>query len=374
MKVGMALGNPYEDLAGFETELDVARSAGVDSLWILDHLWGVFHPALWAKMSYSDGASSPDAYADPFVLAGVLAGGVAVPFGTGVVDATRRRAPDVLRAALTLQHLTPGGFMLGVGSGEIENLVPFGYPFDKPVGRLEQFLIEARSLLDEARMPEPLRGTLGLPAASDRNGKLEIWVAAHGPRALRLAGTYGDGWISVFVEENTFRQQMAAVAEHAARAGRPVPATRCTLIAILGESRAEVASLLDQEPLARLVAMLAPSELWAAFGLEKPGGAGAGYRDMLLHDLEPEPLEAIAPRIPLELLEAGGVYVGNAEEIATRLAPYQDAGVEHVTIANFSGLLGGLPRLAAMKEQFVDLVRRLDSPTPARDSILVGRS
>lgn len=372
MKVGMALGNPYEDLAGFETELDVAHSAGVESLWILDHLWGVFHPALWSKMSYSGGVSSPDAYADPFVLAGVLAGRVEIPFGTGVVDATRRRAPDMLRAALTLQHLTPGGFMLGVGSGEIENLVPFGYPFDKPVGRLEQFLIEARSLLDDGRMPEPLRGTLGLPPASDRNGKLQIWVAAHGPRALRLAGTYGDGWISVFVEENTFRQQMAAVAEHAARAGRPVPATRCTLIAILGESRAEVESLLENEPLAKLIAMLAPSELWAAFGLEKPGGQGAGYRDMLLHDLDAEPLEAIAPMIPIELLEAGGVYIGNAEEIATRLTPYEEAGVEHVTIANFSGLLGGLPRLAAMKEQFVDLVRRLDSPTPVRE--LVGRS
>jgi phthiodiolone/phenolphthiodiolone dimycocerosates ketoreductase len=369
MKVGLALGNPYEELDGFETELDIARAAQVDSVWILDHLWGVFHPALWHQMSYSDAASSPDAYADPFVLAGLLAARVEVPFGTGVTDSTRRRAPDMIRAALTLHHLSPGGFMLGVGSGEAENIVPFGYPFEKPVGRLEEFLIEARSLLDQGRMPAPLHGTLGLPAANPFSGKLTVWVAAHGPRALRLAGTYGDGWISAFVDEATFREQLDTVAQHAAKAGRPTPKTRATLIVILGESRDEVVSLLDREPLAKLIAMLGPSELWAAFGLEKPGGHGAGYRDMLLHDLDPESLADIAPSIPPELLEAQGVYLGSAEEIAGKLQPYRDAGVQHLTIANFSGLVGGRPRLTAMKQQFVDLVRHLDTPRAQTDTI-----
>jgi hypothetical protein len=34
-----------------------------------------------------------------------------------------------------------------------------------------------------------------------------------------------------------------------------------------------------------------------------------------------EPLEGVASTIPIELLEAGGVYIGNAEEIATRRRP-----------------------------------------------------
>jgi phthiodiolone/phenolphthiodiolone dimycocerosates ketoreductase len=359
MRVGLALGTPYETLEAFEVELDIARAANVDSVWLPDHLWGIFHPALWKQMSYRDAASSPDAYADPLTLAGLLASRVDIPIGTGVVDATRRRAPDMIRAALTVHHLAPGGFILGVGSGEAENIVPFGYPFDKPVGKLEEFLIEARSLLDHGRMPTPLTGTMGLPAAHDRHGKLPIWVAAHGPRALRLAGTYADGWISIFVDPASFQQQRAIVAEHAARAGRPVPDTRCTMLVILGESRDEVASRLEAEPLAKLIAMTAPAELWREFGLEKPGGGGAGYRDMLVHEIAPELLADVAPNIPLELLEALGVYLGNAEEIATRLEPYRAAGVDQLMIANYSGFVGGVPRVAAMKHQFASLTHLL---------------
>lgn len=359
MKVGMVLGTPYGSLDGFELELDIARDAQLDSLWIPDHLWGVFHPALWSQMTYGDAGSSPDAWADPLVLAGLLGVRTELPFGTSVTDATRRRAPDILRAALTVHHLSPCGFKLGIGSGEAENIVPFGYPFDKPVGKLEQFLIEARSLLDHGRMPEPLKGTLGLPATADGKGKLELWVAAHGPRALRLAGTYGDGWISVFISPDVYRDQREAVAQHAAAAGRPMPPSRCTLIVILGESREEVAERLQQEPLAKLIAMLGPAELWNAFGLEKPGAGTAGYRDMLLHDLDPELLIKIAPEIPVELLEAAGIQLGSAAEIAELLYPYEDSGVELMTIANFSGFVGGQPRLSAMKDEFVRLSQLL---------------
>ena len=359
MKVGMALGTPYESLDAFDVELAIARAAEVDSIWIPDHLWGIFHPGLWDRMSYGDAASTPDAYADPLALAGLLAARIDVPIGTGVVDATRRRAPDMLRAALTVHHMSRAGFILGVGSGEAENIVPFGYPFDRPVGKLQEFLIEARSLLDDGRMPSPLHGTLGLPASGNGHGKLEIWVAAHGPRALRLTGTYADGWISIFVDPAVFTEQRRQVAKAAEGAGRPMPRMRCTMLVILGESRDEVIARLEAEPLAKLIAMTAPAELWAAFGLQKPGSGGAGYRDMLVHDVAPDELAAIAPRIPAEMLEALGVYLGNGAEIAARLEPYRDAGVELLMIANYSGFVGGLARVKETGHQFAELTHRL---------------
>jgi alkanesulfonate monooxygenase SsuD/methylene tetrahydromethanopterin reductase-like flavin-dependent oxidoreductase (luciferase family) len=194
-------------------------------------------------------------------------------------------------------------------------------------------------------------------------------VAAHGPRALRLAGTYGDGWISVFVSPEVYRDQREAVAQHAASAGRPTPPSRCTLIVVLGESREEVAARLHSEPLAKLIAMLAPAELWSAFGLEKPGAGTAGYRDMLLHDIDPDVLARVAPEIPVELLEAAGIHLGNAAEIAELLYPYQDAGVDLLTIANFSGFVGGQPRLVAMKDQFVGLTRLLAARAPVVSTV-----
>ena len=70
------------------------------------------------------------------------------PFGISVTDATRRGAADLARTALTLNDLNPGGFILGIGSGEAESLLPFGYPFDKPVvgarGRAARSALAAR--------------------------------------------------------------------------------------------------------------------------------------------------------------------------------------------------------------------------------------
>jgi phthiodiolone/phenolphthiodiolone dimycocerosates ketoreductase len=51
-----------------------------------------------------------------------------LPLGLAVTDGIRRGAPDVARSALTLQQMCKGGFNLGIGSGEAENLVPFNYP------------------------------------------------------------------------------------------------------------------------------------------------------------------------------------------------------------------------------------------------------
>ena len=90
--------------------------------------------------------------------------------------------------------MTKGGFHLGVGAGEAVNLVPFGYPFEKPVGLLEEFLHELRHLLDTGSSLHVDYARLGLPLETEA-GRPKIWVAAHGPRMLRLCGQYGDGWL-----------------------------------------------------------------------------------------------------------------------------------------------------------------------------------
>jgi len=59
MKIGLALGSPYERLEHYELELEIAHAARVDSIWLPDHLWGFYHPGLWDRMSYSDAGCSP---------------------------------------------------------------------------------------------------------------------------------------------------------------------------------------------------------------------------------------------------------------------------------------------------------------------------
>ena len=107
----------------------------------------------------SDLAADPDAFYDPFCYGAVVGTMTDRPFGISVTDATRRGAADLARTALTLNDLNPGGFILGIGSGEAESLVPFGYPFDKPVSVLEDVLrdlaLAARPRCDGRRGSRP---------------------------------------------------------------------------------------------------------------------------------------------------------------------------------------------------------------------------
>jgi phthiodiolone/phenolphthiodiolone dimycocerosates ketoreductase len=318
---------------------------------------GVFHPDLWQERARSEDAPDPDAWLDPFLVSAAFASRTDLPLGIGVTDSTRRRAPDVVRTALTLHHMCRGGFNLGIGSGEAESLVPFGYPYDKPVGRCEEFLAELRCLLDTGQMPGGMSGRTGIPLETEM-GKPKVWVAGHGPRMLRLTGQYGDGWLPAWsMEPEDYAAKRAVVAQHAEAAGRPIPESGLLRGIILGESREQLAELFEREPLAKLAALFVEGDRWERYGLEHPGGAHSrGFVDMIVRDYDPQALRDLAPKIPFELLDSY-FFCGNAEEIFNRFAPFADVGMEHTILTLGLGMIGGLPET----EIFLSELARLRS-------------
>ena len=123
MKLGLVLPT-YHPTVLVELSVGAAEAAGVDSLWVFDHLLGPFPPQVWEDIPMSGFLPDPDALMDPYALCGWLAHKTRLPLGISVTDSIRRAAPDVARSALTLQNLCPGGFQVGIGSGERENLTP----------------------------------------------------------------------------------------------------------------------------------------------------------------------------------------------------------------------------------------------------------
>lgn len=224
MKVGLNV-SPMHPFESSRERLTAAEEAGVDSFWVADHLLGTSHPELWPDMALASVSPNSDAWYDPFACIAALGQQSDLPMGVCVTDGIRRRAPDIARTTLTLHQICRGGFCLGVGAGEAENLVPFGYDFSTPVADLEEFLIELRSLLDRGSMPGGSPGgILGLPLERDDLGAPKVWVAGHGPRMLRLTGKYGDGWIPAWsMTPAEYGDKRRIIARAAERAGRPEP-------------------------------------------------------------------------------------------------------------------------------------------------------
>ena len=105
---------------------------GVDSLFLPDHYLSFVPRSVWgpeltpaAKL-----VPSPDAFFDPFVMMGMMAARYRrVRIGTGVTEPFRRHPATLAQAFVTLDHLTRGRAILGIGNGERENTEPYGIPF-----------------------------------------------------------------------------------------------------------------------------------------------------------------------------------------------------------------------------------------------------
>ena len=87
------------------------------------------------------------AYYDPVVaIAAAAAATRTITLGTSVTEPVRNHPAQLARAWLTLDHLTGGRAILGIGAGEGENITPYGIGFDKPAARLEDALRVVRLL------------------------------------------------------------------------------------------------------------------------------------------------------------------------------------------------------------------------------------
>ena len=204
-------------------------------------------------------------------------------------------------------------------------------------------------------MPGDRSGRTGIPLESEM-GRPKVWVAGHGPHMLRLTGQYGDGWLPAWhMEPEDYAAKRAIVANHAEAAGRPAPESGLLRGVILGESKEHLAKLFDREPLSKLFALFIEGDRWEHYGVEHPLGPDSrGFIDMIVHDLDPEMLRDLAPKIPFELVD-DHIFCGNAEEVFARFAPFADVGLEHAVLTLSMGTVGGRPEIEAFMTQLARL-------------------
>src|SRR6516165_7941400 len=187
--------------------LDLSRLAELDSgryhsIWLPDHMVSFWPDSIWTP-EFTDLAvhsPSPHRHLDAMAVAGAAAVLTKrTPIATKVVDTVRRHPSLLAQTALTIDHLSKGRFILGLGSGEMENTVPYGFDFDAPVSRFEEALKVIR-LLWESEGPIHFEGQFHhlhharMDTEPFGGRPPRIWIGATRPRMLEIAGRYADGW------------------------------------------------------------------------------------------------------------------------------------------------------------------------------------
>jgi phthiodiolone/phenolphthiodiolone dimycocerosates ketoreductase len=342
---------------------------GVDSLFVPDHYLSFVPRSVW-KPELTPAAKiipTPDAFFDPFVMMGAMAARYKrVRIGTGVTEPFRRHPATLAQAFVTIDHMTKGRAILGVGNGERENTEPYGMPFKKRVARLEEALEIIRLLWRSGGEPVDFDGSVwrlkrALFATPLYRGKAPpIWVAAHAPRMLGLTGRYADGWYPTRkFSPAEYRDGLDKIRAAAAAAERDLshfePAMQVQLV--LGRDRRSALESLTRTKVVGAMLLLLPGALWRKHGLDHPlGPEFEGFPDFVPEEVTPEHIENAYRQATPELL-GDGVIAGNIDEVVDEIRGLVGAGLRHVVIWNVGPLASGagpadLLRLGA-------LVRRL---------------
>lgn len=137
-----------------------------------------------------------------------------VRLGTSVVQLSARTPTATAMHALTLDHLSGGRAILGLGvSGPQVVEGWYGQPFAKPLQRTREYVDIVRRVLareapvvnDGPHYPLPYTGpgATGLgkplkPITHPLRADLPIWLGAEGPKNVALTAEIADGWLAIY--------------------------------------------------------------------------------------------------------------------------------------------------------------------------------
>ena len=156
-----------------------------------------------------------------------------VRLGTNLIQLSARTPTATAMAALTMDHLTGGRFVLGLGvSGPQVVEGWYGRPFPKPLARTREYVEVIRRVLardepvrfDGEHYPLPYPGGTGLgkPLKSITHplrADLPIVLGAEGPKNVALAAEIADGWFPIYFSPKQDAMYRASLDEGFARPG-----------------------------------------------------------------------------------------------------------------------------------------------------------
>jgi len=175
----------------------VAEDIGFDTIWVPDEL-------LWRVPDWP----GPRGWWECVAVTGAVAEATeSIEVGTWVLSANQRNAGITVRAVETLDELSNGRFVFGLGAGSGDSEAKaFGLPLDHVVSRFEDSLEVIMPLLRTGRAdhdgPYHQARDLESRPRGPRSGAIPLMIGAGGPRTIALAARHADIW-SYYVRERS---------------------------------------------------------------------------------------------------------------------------------------------------------------------------
>lgn len=191
MKLGLQIGYwSRGPAAGAVEQIAAAERLGFDSIWTAE--------------AYGSDALTP--------LAWWGAATEKVQLGTSIIQLSARTPAATAMAAMTMDHLSDGRFILGLGASGPQVVEGwYGQPYPKPLARTREYVEIVRRIIareapvefagEHYQLPFPGGTGLGKPLKSTlhpRRTEIPIYLGAEGPKNVAMTAEIADGWLPIF--------------------------------------------------------------------------------------------------------------------------------------------------------------------------------
>jgi F420-dependent oxidoreductase-like protein len=302
--------------------------------------------SIWTAEAYGSDAISP--------LAWWGAHTQNVRLGTAIVQMSARTPAATAMAALTMDHLSGGRFILGLGASGPQVVEGwYGQPYPRPLARTREYVQIVRDIWAREAPVDfhgdfydmPLRGGTGLgkplkstvhPLRSD----IPIFLGAEGPKNVALSAEICDGWLPLFFSPKEDGFYRRCLAEGFAASGEEGKADRFEV--------ASTVMIIPGDDPERCADMVRPFLALYAGGMGAKGAnfhfevfARMGYEDVALKVqelyLQGKKAEAAAA-IPLAMVEDVAL-VGPPDKIRAELEQWKETCITTFLVSGPAAVL-----------------------------------
>lgn len=303
----------------FEVILSLCQRAeklGFDSIWMGDHMVG--H---WAAME------ALDAW---ITLAALSIKTERISLGI-VTDVLRRHPAIMAQAAVTLDHLSKGRFILGLGAGEAMNIAPYGISFDRPVSRMQESIQIIRRLWSESNIT--YEGQFYYLTNAELRPKpvqqpsIPIYIAGNSPKTMELTGRHGNGWLPFRLSPTLYTKNLNHLKGYIKKHGRSDEKIDPCLWLFTGVSE-DPKQLNRMREIGKRLILFSPKIL-REFGYEV--SPNFDIHRVLITEATDSAIETHSKRIPDGIINEICV-IGTPKKCLERFELYIKAGVRHFVL------------------------------------------
>lgn len=291
IKFGLSLhtSGDFDDLLNYSLK---AEKKGFDIITVGDH---VFIP-----------------YEALTILTAIAARTKKIKIGPTVIDANRRSPATLAHATATIDKISNGRFILGIGRG-VWNEASYGFTINKPIERMTEIIKIIKKFWTEDKINYASSffnyKDAFIATKPVQKPHPPIWIAGFGPRMLKITGELSDGFISQNMSPGLFERDFANVIKSAKKIGRgpdEISAIYCAPMAISSDYN-DALRYIEKSVRSALFRHGGPPSNWAEFyGYKTPWKT-------------PED-------VPLELVDKSCIF-GTPDDCVAKIEKFMKKGV-----------------------------------------------